>query len=235
LAVILRRELRPAGRSPSLRFRPPSVYFPLWLLALGWGLVLTWRVLGWAARHLRTSAALVLAGWLVWADWLLGAAVVACVAAGALCLWWAAEPGSFARRVARPLQLQLREWFTYRRNWQPAMLTSGLSLREHWGGDLPVLRRVREEARTDVLRVRMLPGQTLEQWKGASAALAQTFGARQVRVRRVPDRAQELELLVARGRAPDIRHVTERAAQVDSEPAPAARGAFPRQPRGGVS
>ncbi len=233
--VILERKLQPEARPPSIRFRPPAVHIPLALLAAGWAVLLTGRALRWLAVHPRWTVVTVAPVWLIVTDTVLPALVLVCIVAGALSLWWALEPGSFTRRIVRPTQRELREWLTYRRHWQPAMLTSGLSLRENWGGDLPVLRSVCEDAGSDVLRVRMLPGQTLEQWKTATSALAQTFGARQVRVRRIPNRAQELELVVARRRGARIHHVTELPVEPVPQPATAARGAFPRQPRGGAA
>jgi hypothetical protein len=81
----------------------------------------------------------------------------------------------------------------------------------------------------------MLPGQTVDQWQAAAPRLAQTFGVRQLRARRVAGRAQDVELLVTVRRAPVIRHVTEPPPALPDPETPAPRGAFPRQPRGGVS
>lgn len=232
--MILRRELRPEARPPSLRFRPPNVHLPLWLIGTGWACVGLWRGLCWFVQHPRSTVVLFTAAVLVVTNTVLPALVVALAAGGVLCLWWALDPTAVQRHVLEPAQLRLREWFTYRRHWQPAMLTAGLSLRDSWGGDLPTLRRVGSDAGRDVLRVRMLPGQTLEQWTAAAPALAQTFGARAVRVRRVPNRPQELGLLVTR-RGAQTRHVTERAVEQEPEQVPAPRGAFPRAPRGGAA
>lgn len=229
--MILRRELRPEARPPSLRFRPPNVHVPLWLLAVGWLFVLAWRLVRWLAVHPRSTVVLLVAGWLVLSNRVLPALVVAGIVAGVLCVWWAFWPGSMERRVLAPVQLALREWLTYRRDWQPAMLTAGLALREAWGGDLPTLRSVRSDAGRDVLRVRMLPGQTAERWQDAAPALAQTFGVRGIRVRRIPDRPQELALLVTARKNSRIRHVTELPPVPAQEQQPATGGAFPRRPR----
>jgi S-DNA-T family DNA segregation ATPase FtsK/SpoIIIE len=233
--MIGRRVLRPEAQPPSIRFRAPNVHVPLWLLAGGWLVIALWLLLRWLAGHRRCAAVLAVAGWVLWMDAVLPAVAVALTVAGLLCGWWVLEPASFARWVTRPVQLELREWLTYRREWQPAMLTAGLSLRESWGGDLPTLRRVSSDAGRDVLRVKMLPGQTLEKWTGATAALAQTFGARAVRVRRVLNRPQELDLLVTLRGGAQNHHVTERRVDVDTEQVPEPRGAFPRAPRRGAA
>lgn len=233
--VIGRRVLRPEAAVPSLRFRAPSVRIGLGWLFLGWLGVVAWQMLRWLVVHPRCTVVLAVAGWLLWTDSVVPALVIALATAGLLCGWWVLKPESFARRVTHPVQLELREWLTYRREWQPAMLTSGLSLRESWGGDLPTLRKVGSDAGRDLLRVRMLPGQTLEQWTGAAPALAQTWNARQVRVRRVPNRPQELDLLVTLRGGARNHHVTERGTDVESNQVPKPRGAFPRAPRGGAA
>ena len=212
---------------------------PLWLLACGWLCVLAWRTLAWLARHPRCTVVLAVAGVLLWSDTVLPAAGVAGLLACGLAGWWAVDPGSFRALVLARVQLELRQWWLYRRNWQPAMLTAGLSLREHWGGDLPVLRSVRDDGGMDVLRVRMLPGQTLDTWRAAAPALASTFGARQVRVRRVPSRVQEADLLVthrvSRSKSSSVSAVTKPLGDTVTETDQAPRGAFPRAPRGGAA
>jgi hypothetical protein len=85
----------------------------------------------------------------------------------------------------------------------------------------------------DLLRVRMLDGQTAEQWQAAAPALASTFGVRAVRIRRT-ERPRELVLAVAPKNS-RIRHVTDRTLEADMEQVPETRGAFPRQPHGGAA
>jgi len=232
---MLTRKLRPESRSPTMRFRGPNLHLPLWLLLTGWLCVLAWRGVRWLARHPRCSVVLAVVVLLVWTDTVMPAGIVLVLALLAALGWWAFDPATFRRVVLERVQLELRRWLVYQRDWQPAMLTSGLSLRESWGGDLPTLHGVRLEAGQDVLRVRMLPGQTVTRWKDATAALAQTWGARQVRVRRVMGRPQELDLVVVRRRPGCGAAVTERPVDVEPEQEPAGRGAFPRQPRGGAA
>jgi hypothetical protein len=172
--------------------------------------------------------------------------------AGVLALIWAAaDPETFAVHVRDLLRLRLREWLVYRRNWQPATLTAGLTLRESWGGDLPRLRGVTAEGSRDVLRVAMLPGQTVGQWQAAAPALAQTFGVRAARVRPVPGRPSEVALVLRvegsskrtgvplatseRTSKSASVTVTKPPGQEDAPPATPARSPFPRQPHGGTA
>lgn len=231
---MFRRQLRPEAGAPSLRFRPPSVHIPLWILAVGWLIATAAAGAWWLARHPRTLGLLALAVATVVLDVTAWLAVLAVLTSGLLCLWWALSPPSFEAWCAAPARTRAREYVVYRREWQPAMLTAGLTLRDSWGGDLPTLRSVRAEAGGDVVRVRMLPGQTVEQWQAAAPKLAQTFGHRMMRVRRVPGRPQEVELFVRR-RNGVLRNVTEPAVDTDTGELPAVRPAFPRQPRGGAA
>jgi hypothetical protein len=228
--MIWRRNLWLKFRPPSLRFRAPNWHVPLWVLALGWGLALTGRGLYWLARHPRTTLLLAVVGWLVVMDAVLPATVLACLIGGALCLWWAMWPGSFARWIADPVRLWLRRWLVYRRLWASAMKRARLVDPDMWGGDMPTLRRVASEPGRDLLRV-WSPGWTLEQWQAGLPSIGQRFGVRSVRVRRVPDRPQELVLVIAR-RGTVIRHVTQPDAVEETETVDEPRGAFPRQPRG---
>jgi S-DNA-T family DNA segregation ATPase FtsK/SpoIIIE len=230
--MILRRELRPDARPPSIRFRAPNLHLPLRLLVAGWLAVLAVRAAWWLLQHPRTT---VLAGLVVWAWWtstLYVVAVVLVVGVTVTLGWWVTDEASARRLLVEPAGRWWRRWTVYARHWQPAMLTAGLTLRESWGGDLPVLRGVRGSDGRDVLRVRVLPGQTLERWKDAGPQLASTWNVQQVRVRRVTDRPQELDLLIIRSGTGRNRHVTEPAADLEPVPDAAPRGAFPRAPRG---
>jgi S-DNA-T family DNA segregation ATPase FtsK/SpoIIIE len=96
----------------------------------------------------------------------------------------------YARLPARGWRRRLR----YRRRWQPATSTAGLTIRgrhEH----LPDLLGVRSTDEVDLVRVRMLPGQTLIDWSAAGERLAQSFGVLDVRARPIPGRPHEIDLL----------------------------------------
>jgi S-DNA-T family DNA segregation ATPase FtsK/SpoIIIE len=231
---MLRRQLSVGRPVPRLRFRGPNLHVPLWALGAGWALVGIGRAAWWLVLHPRTAvmlAALVMA-WAVWLRWGWApygwSSSAAAVVAG---VWWARWPGSFHRQVT----LRLQAWwhrFGYWRDWQPAMVTSGLAHAAALGASLPRLRAVTTDGVTDRVRVRMLPGQTLEQWQAAAPKLATTWQLRAVRMRRVPNRPQDLDLFCRRRAVPvaDIPHVTEPPVAVDPEPEAPPRGAFPRAP-----
>jgi hypothetical protein len=90
----------------------------------------------------------------------------------------------------------------------------------------------------------MLPGQVPDDWSKVAPRLAQTFGARSVRVRKVKGSARALDLLVRRrpsrhGATPDMTEtedtsepVTVELPAADESPVERPRGAFPKAPRG---
>jgi S-DNA-T family DNA segregation ATPase FtsK/SpoIIIE len=236
--VILRRQLSAGTPPPRLRFRGPNLHVPLWALAAGWALAGAGRAVLWLVLHPRTAVVLAIvvllaAGVIRWGWAPYGyACAVASVVFG---LWWARWPESYERQVAWRLQGWWRR-FIYWRDWQPAMVTSGLAHAAALGASLPRLRSVTTDGAVDVVRVRMLPGQTLEQWQAAAPKLATTFQLRAVRVRRVLNRPQDVDLTCRRRSAPvpdvtPIPAVTEPAVADDPQPQAPSPGAFPRAPR----
>jgi S-DNA-T family DNA segregation ATPase FtsK/SpoIIIE len=164
---------------------------PLWLLLLRWGLRRAGRLAWWAVTHPRAAASWAALGfWLRWgvvSGW--GTPVLAlCGALGGLAVpIWAAP--AFRRRVHGA---GMRLW-VYRRDWQPAMVTAGLT----YGRRLPRLGRVTSDRYADRVTVRMLPGQTVADWNDAGDRLARTFGVREVRAR-APETGRTVELFCLR-------------------------------------
>jgi S-DNA-T family DNA segregation ATPase FtsK/SpoIIIE len=168
-----------------------------------------WAVLGlWLARRLGrlivlivrspsavigiTITAAAVAGWQL-VDPALPVSVVSVLATGLLA-WWMAWPVSFEAQV----YLRFRSWWRgqliYRFRWTKAIDTAGLTKERHRTDYVPPLRRVRSTRSVDRLTVRMLPGQTVEDYGTVADRLAQTFGADACRVRSIPKRRHLVEL-----------------------------------------
>ena len=162
-----------------------------------------WAVLGlWLARRLirllvlivRSPTAVIaitvttagIAGWQL-VDPMLPISVVSVLVTG-LVAWWMAWPNSFEEHA----RLRFRSWWRgqliYRTRWTKAMDTADLTKQRHGTDYVPPLRRVRATRSVDRLTVRMLPGQTVEDYAMVADRLAQTFGAEACRVRSVPKR-----------------------------------------------
>jgi len=112
----------------------------------------------------------------------------------ALLAWWRVGRESFTRFVLWRLRGAWRAATVYRYSWQPAMVTAGLHLTRDGVEHLPRLVSVRTSGCVDLVRVRMLPGQTILDYTAAADRLAQTFGVVECRVRSVPKRPHHLVL-----------------------------------------
>ncbi|GIH66976.1 FtsK/SpoIIIE domain-containing protein [Microbispora siamensis] len=111
---------------------------------------------------------------------------VAVVATGLVCsllsAWAALGYSSFMRSVAWPL-LAFGRWFwVYRRHWMPVMTVAGLG-RQIKGRDyMPRLIKVTCDGWADRVTVKLLHGQSDEDWADRTANLAHGFGAVSCRV-----------------------------------------------------
>ena len=155
------------------------------------------RVVWWLIRHPRTTLTVIafaLAGRAVneVGDWLgytlLGALTIA------LFLWWLLARDHFTRHTTGRLRSWWRGKWIYSRGWQPAMLTCGLAFLHEGVEYLPTAKKITTTPYGDRITVRMLPGQTVEDYVAATAQLAQSFGMWQTRARSVPTDPQLVEL-----------------------------------------
>lgn len=168
-----------------------------------------WAVFGlWLARRLGRLLLLVLgspsclatlaliAGWV--AGWrlvspLLPVGVTAGLAAG-LIVWRVRWPAGYETHVFMRVRGWVRGGWVYRRRWTTGLDTAGLTVTRHGTVFVPPLVTIACTRTVDRVRVRMLPGQTVEDYATAAPRLAQTFGAVDCRVRSVPGRVHLVEL-----------------------------------------
>lgn len=123
----------------------------------------------------------------------LGLAIVTGVSLAGLVAWWRLHAASFRRVVVS----QFRAAFVYARMWQPAMVTCGLDTRMGGVEYLPRVRRVVSTRYVDRVLVKILPGQSPEQYENATNQLAHTFSSMRCRV--VLDRPGRLWLEFTHG------------------------------------
>ena len=168
-----------------------------------------WAVLGaWLVRRLfrlmvwlvRTPAALIIVvvvvagvyGWRqVHPAVVLGPAGLVMAVLG---LWLAQWPASFDRLVWHRVRSGWRAGLIYRWRWSAAMDTARLTITRNGTEFVPPLLKVRSTATVDRVLLRMLAGQTVEDYAAAADRLAQTFGAVAGRVRSVPGKPHLVEL-----------------------------------------
>jgi DNA segregation ATPase FtsK/SpoIIIE, S-DNA-T family len=99
--------------------------------------------------------------------------------------WRLRFPESFHRLVSGRIWKRWRRWSTYRRPWRHLCAMHGLTVVLNNHVSVPKLHRVRVGYASDAVTVRMLYGQSVEDWQRVSDALAHAFGAMSVRVRQL--------------------------------------------------
>src|SRR5215475_14278256 len=191
----------PAWRSPVYRT-------PFLIVAVVQVARLAWRLLRFVIRH-PAGAAAGIAAVLAWR--LIGWPVLAAAAAGIagmLALWRWRFPASFSQHVVAPVRSGWRAW-QYRRRWGAVMTIGRLAPVYQGRTLLPVLGKVTATRFTDRVHVRLVSGQSADDFAARAENLAHGFGAVLCRVRSAAPGALVLEFvrrdaLVAVG--PDPRH-----------------------------
>ena len=144
------------------------------------------RTVLWAARcwSVTLPPALLVVGWVKLGPAPLVAALVAPAALG-LGWWWLHWP-SLARVLAPVWSRLLGNWrmtTKYRRLWTAGMLGADLVIDRRGADHAPIIRAVRSTWWVDDVTVRLLHGQTPEQFTRAAEQLRHTFGAHRCTVR----------------------------------------------------
>ncbi|GAA4198797.1 FtsK/SpoIIIE domain-containing protein [Actinocatenispora rupis] len=172
-----------ARREPQLVRLQSSVFaVPRWALLVGLMFRGLYRGVRLAFRYWRVTGPVVLLIWLGWrAGWQVIPIILLLAAAG-LSGWRIGHRDSFGVWVKWPWLSRWRRWWLYRRGWEPTMRGCGLSTAhgsvQYW----PPILSVKSSPAGDVVRVRLLRGQTPDTWSGRSAELAYAFGTRLCRV-----------------------------------------------------
>lgn len=180
-----------------VRLNVAKVRVPLTAVLAAWIAHKTVDGLGWLLRHPAATVPPMIAVALTVVWHRLGPAPIVVLLAmviGTLVVWRVRWPESFTTKVAWRARGIWRGRWTYRYCWQPVMVTTGLAVNVDGREYLPKVRSVRSTGGVDLVRVRMLPGQTIEDWTDAAPRLAQTFAAEECRVRSVPVNRRELVL-----------------------------------------
>jgi DNA segregation ATPase FtsK/SpoIIIE, S-DNA-T family len=203
----------PAWRSPVYRT-------PGWIVVLAQLARLLWRLARFVRRHPFAAAVTALLGWLyVAASWR-ALAIVAGSAVVVLAVWRWRWPGPFSRWITAPARNRWRGWH-YRRRWPSVMTISGLAELYQARVLLPVLGKVTATTHVDRVAVRLVSGQSPEDFAHVAENLAHGFGALLCRIREARTGSLVLEFV----------HKDALAAPVPAQPIP-ARADFAALPVG---
>jgi DNA segregation ATPase FtsK/SpoIIIE, S-DNA-T family len=155
---------------------------PLWASALGVFVRGLGRAVVWAGRRPLLSVPAV-SGLVVWARWgrlgLVGLVVAVVVP---LVVVRVAAPAWFAEYVTARVRGQWRLLVVYRRLWRAGMIGAGLVTAYQGRDYLPVITGAHATPTVDALRVRLLYGQTVEDFAAAADGLRHTFTVHRVTV-----------------------------------------------------
>lgn len=193
----LGRQRLGAGLGERVHVSAAAVHVPVSSLLLVWVLRRMMAGLVWLVRHPLAGLGAAFGYWLLLVTQNLGPVPVLTLAGllvVVLLVWRLVWPASFARLVVGRAHGRWRSVTVYRRCWEPATVTARLSLTTDGVARLPQLVRVSCSGSVDVVRVRLLPGQTVTDWVEAGPRLAQTFGVLDVRARSVVGRVHEVDL-----------------------------------------
>ena len=163
-----------------------------------------WGVALWALNKAKQSAAVafyspgvpllllaIVGAWWAWGRWPVFTGLALAAVAGGLGFWAFSFSPSFERQVSNRIRATRRSAIVYRAHWDAKLRSCSLARK---GEPAPLLRRVTANRHIDQLRLKMLDGQTLDDYARNSMELAQTFGASECRVKSVVGKPQLAEL-----------------------------------------
>lgn len=180
-----------------LRLSQQPVRVAVWAVVLAWLTGRLWRLLVLTARSPAALLSMSVVAVVILAWQLLGSVLLLTILALvvlALVGWRLRWPDSFDRFVYCAARGWLRGGWVYRRRWTMAMDTARLTVSRNGTTFVPPLLKVRSTRTVDRVTVRMLAGQTIDDYAAVSDRLAQTFGATDCRIRSVPSRPHLVEL-----------------------------------------
>jgi S-DNA-T family DNA segregation ATPase FtsK/SpoIIIE len=174
---------------------------PGWVKLVVSPVALTWLTVWVAVKVVRlcwyypilvtlTTAALLLDWWA--GHYWVGAAVSLLVMS--LVVWWWRSAESYTR-WCRWLHTETRRLTIYAWDWRTVMRLSNLTGTAKGREHLPKLKRVRADGWRDKVRIKMVKGQSPEQWTARASGLAHSFHANSCRVRVMSAGRIELDLI----------------------------------------
>jgi len=174
--------------------RSPVLHTPVWIIGCAQLVRLTWRLLRFLSRHPVADliiAALALAWrYLGWP----GPVTITGTLITATLTWRLAWPASWNRHVAGPTRARWRRWH-YKRSWTSVMTISRLAVYYRGRLLLPLLGPVTTTSYLDRLHVRLVSGQSPDDFADRADNLAHGFGALACRIRTAGPGAVVVELV----------------------------------------
>jgi len=175
--------------------RSPVLHTPLWMISIAQLARLAYKLLRLMFRHpvITLMLGALCASW--WRfGWPGPVALTMALCAGSV-LWWQRWPDSWSARVAEPMRGRYRLWH-YKRQWAALMTVSRLTIGYHGRILVPALDAVTSTGYVDRLSVRMVPGQSAEDFAGRTGNLAHGLKAQLCRIRTASPGRVTVELVI---------------------------------------
>jgi S-DNA-T family DNA segregation ATPase FtsK/SpoIIIE len=116
----------------------------------------------------------------------IGAGMLTALAIGGGYTAWAAlDAKSFQTWIESPIRREFQSWWRYTRNWDAVCALHGLTARHNDPVLTPQLRAVVIGKHTDVIDVRVVTGQSIDDWRKRTHELAAAWRADQLNVRAI--------------------------------------------------
>ena len=169
-----------------------------WIGELIWALVkAAGQLLWWAVLFPALSVPAIITIWVAIAHGPRAGLLTAALAVAAYIGWAVAEPSSFTAWVTAPVRQRFLSWWRYRRNWASVCTLHGLTARLGERALVPALRSVQIGNHTDVLILRVVAGQSINDWQKRGPALAAAWRAERLTIRATAP--GELRIIISRG------------------------------------
>jgi hypothetical protein len=169
-----------------------------WIAELAWALAkAAGHLLWWTILFPALSVPVIVAIWIGVGHGPPAGLLTTALAVAGYTAWACVQPSSFTQWVVDPVRQRWLSWLRYRRNWQAICALHGLTAKLGQRTLVPALQSVRIGAHTDVLDVRVVSGQSVNDWQKQAAALAAAWRADRLTIRATAP--GELRVVIMRG------------------------------------
>jgi len=169
-----------------------------WIGELIWSLTkATGYLLWWAVLFPALSIPVILTIWVAIAYGARAGLLTGALGVAAYIGWAVVEPSSFTAWVLAPVRQRWLSWWRYHRTWESVCTLHGLTARLGERTLVPALRSVRIGSHADVLTLRVMAGQSINDWHKRGPALAAAWRAERLTIRATTP--GELRIIISRG------------------------------------
>lgn len=169
-----------------------------WIGDLIWSLLkVAGHLFWWAILFPALSVPVFIAIWAAWTHGVRMGIFTVWLAAVAYGAWAFLAPALFTAWVVDPVRQRCLSWWRYARNWESVCALHGLTARFGERTLTPALQSVQIGQHADVLVVRAVTGQSINDWQKQAPALAAAWRADRLVIR--PTTPGELRVIIMRG------------------------------------